>query len=163
MRAQEIMSSNPACCTPNATVQDVARIMKEHDCGCVPVVDSLDSRRLLGVVTDRDLAVRGLAEGKGADASVDGVMTKSPYTARPETDLREIQEAMAERQLRRVPIVDADGCCVGIIAQADLARSAGERVSERDVAVVVERISEPAPESGASRGSSELGGSGQRM
>ena len=119
----------------------------------MPEVDSLDSRRLLGVVTDPDLAVRGLAEGKGADASVDGVMTKSPYTARPETDLREIQEAMAERQLRRVPIVDADGCCVGIIAQADLARSAGERVSERDVAVVVERISEPAPESGGSRGS----------
>ncbi len=163
MRAQEIMSANPACCTPSATVQEVARIMKEHDCGCVPVVDSLESRRLVGVITDRDLAVRGLAEGKGAEAKVDGVMTTDPFTARPDTDLSEIQKAMADRQLRRVPIVDADGCCVGIIAQADLARSAGERVSERDVAVVVERISEPSPESGSRTRRDERGGSEQRM
>jgi CBS domain-containing protein len=163
MRAQDIMSANPACCTPNETVQDVARIMREHDCGCVPVVDSLDSRRLVGVVTDRDLAVRGLAEGKGAETRVSEVMTSNPFAAGPDADLREIQQAMADRQLRRVPIVDADGSCVGIIAQADLARMAGERVSEREVAVVVERISEPTPGAGTNRPDGNLGDSHQRM
>lgn len=148
MKAREIMSANPACCTPNDSVQDVARVMRAHDCGCVPIVENLDSRRLIGVITDRDLAVRVLAEGQGASTNVRDVMTPNPFACTPDADLGQVQQAMADRQLRRVPVVDADGCCIGIIAQADLARSAGEQVSERDVAVVLERISEPPSDAG---------------
>ena len=77
MRARELMSSNPACCTPDDQVRDAARMMADWDCGIIPVVEDKQTMRLVGVVTDRDLAVRGLAQGKGADAKVRELMTAS--------------------------------------------------------------------------------------
>ena len=142
MKAKDIMTAAPCCCSPNDSLQDVARAMRDNDCGAVPIVDN---GGVVGIVTDRDLAVRALAEGKGSDARVGDFTTTTPCCGSAEDDVRHIVKLMADNQVRRVPIVDADGCCVGIVAQADLARAAfdGERVSEHEVAILVERISEP--------------------
>jgi CBS domain-containing protein len=143
MKAGEIMTPNPSSCRSSDSIQEAARLMRDCDCGSVPVVDEND--KLIGVVTDRDLAIRGLAEGKGGDTRVSELMTSNPYCSTVDADVREIGRSMADRQIRRVPIVDADGRLAGIIAQADLALAAKseEGVTEREVAVVVERISEP--------------------
>jgi CBS domain-containing protein len=150
MKARDIMTANPACCTPEDTARDAARLMAECDCGVVPVVEDRQSMRLVGVVTDRDLAVRGLAQGKGADARVSDLMTTKLNCCGPNDDVKEIERVMAERQVRRVPIIDERGCCIGVVAQADLARAAvtTREVSDYEVARVVERISEPSPNSG---------------
>jgi CBS domain-containing protein len=150
MKARELMSSNPACCTPDDEIRAAARMMSNWDCGIVPVVEDKQSMRLVGVVTDRDLAVRGLARGMGGDARVGDVMTSAPRYCRPEDDLEAVERAMEEHQVRRIPIVDERGCCVGIVAQADLARAAErhEGVSEGEVAHLIERISEPGPQPG---------------
>ena len=154
MQVQKMMTSNPACVTPDDTVRDAARLMKEHDCGLIPVVESQDSRRLVGVVTDRDLALRALGEGKGADTKVAKVMSRDPNCASPDTDVSEVERIMSERQVRRVPVVDSEGRLAGIVAQADLALSDDAGVSDREVARTVERISQPA---GSSRGESASG------
>ena len=144
MLAREIMTANPTCCSPDDTAEDVARVMREHDCGCVPVVDS-KSRRLLGVVTDRDLVVRGLAEGLTGGSEVRDLMSPDPCCCSPDADHRTVEKLMSDNQVRRVPVVDASGRCVGIIATADLAMAAMDRqkVSDREVAIVVERVSAP--------------------
>lgn len=143
MQVQKMMTSNPACVTPEDTARDAARLMKERNCGSLPVVETHESLRLVGVVTDRDLAIRALAEGKGADTPVSELMSRDPSCCSPDTDVREVERIMAERQVRRVPVVDSAGKCVGIVAQADLALARDGLVSEREVAVTVERISEP--------------------
>jgi CBS domain-containing protein len=146
MQVQELMTRGPACCTPDDDVAEAARLMTENDCGCVPVVADQESRQLVGVVTDRDLACRCLGEGKGPDTKVGEVMSANPGCCGPDDDVEEAERIMQERQVRRVPVVDGKGCCVGIVAQADLARkasSAGRDVQHADVARVVEKISEP--------------------
>jgi CBS domain-containing protein len=159
MKAQAIMTSNPVCCLPDDMVQQAASLMAECDCGVIPVVEDKQSMRLVGVVTDRDLAVRGLAQGKGADAKVRDLMTTNPSCCHAGDDVKVVEQVMSERQVRRVPVVDDSGCCLGVIAQADLARAAEQKggVSDREVARVVERISEPTPgpSSGAAGGRQE--------
>ena len=156
MNIRGIMTADPACCTPEQTVREAARLMREYDCGCAPVVDDLRTRRLVGVVTDRDLAVRALADGKGPETLVRDVMSEETSYCTPEDDLREVERVMMERQVRRVPVVDGAGGCVGIVSQADLARNSGGRaLSKRDVARVLERISEPTP--WASRAQTDAG------
>lgn len=142
MNASDIMTPSPACCSPNDSLQDAAQIMRDSDCGAVPVVND---GRIVGIVTDRDLALRALAEGKGADTKVGDVSTTDLCCCNPGDDIRDVQKMMAEKQIRRIPVVDADGCCIGIVSQADLALAAmnGERVSESEVAMVVEHISKP--------------------
>lgn len=142
MQAQDIMSPNPACCTPEDTAQRAAEFMREHDCGCLPVVDDQETKHVVGVVTDRDLACRCLAEGRGPDTPVRELMSSEPSCCTADADLQEVERIMAERQVRRVPVVDEAGCCVGMVAQADLARD-GRGVSDREVARVVEQVSEP--------------------
>jgi CBS domain-containing protein len=154
MQVQKMMTSNPACVTPGDSVRDAARLMKEHDCGLIPVVENQESRRLVGVVTDRDLAVRAIGEGKGADTKVSEVMSRDPSCASPDTDVSEVERIMSERQVRRVPVVDSAGRLAGIVAQADLALNDDSGVSDREVARTVERISRP---SGSSRRESSSG------
>ena len=136
MKAREIMTKDPAACGPNDTAEDVARTMRDQDCGCVPVVDA-SSRRLLGIVTDRDLAMRVLAEGLGPDARVRELMSPDPCCCSPDDDLRTVEKLMSDNQVRRVPVVDEQGCCVGIISQADLAMAGMGRdvVSDREAVV----------------------------
>lgn len=153
MKAQEIMTANPACCTPDDPVERAAQLMIENDCGCVPVIEDTRTRRLVGVVTDRDLACRCLGEGKGADTPVREVMSAEPSCCTPESDVQEVERIMAERQVRRVPVIDDQGCCVGMIAQADLAR-AEPGVGDREVGRVVEQVSEP---TGSARSRADAG------
>jgi CBS domain-containing protein len=143
MQVRKMMTSNPACVTPEESAREAARLMKEHDCGLIPVVESRDSRRLVGVITDRDIAVRLVGEGKGGDTKVSDVMSRDPSCASPDTDIGEVERIMSERQVRRVPIVDSAGRLEGIVAQADLALSDNSGVSDKEVARTVERISEP--------------------
>lgn len=140
MRTQEIMTRDPASCTPDDTAQRAAELMKENDCGAIPVVDG-DSRRLIGMVTDRDIAVRGVARGRGSDARVEELMSRDPQSCGPDDDVREVEKVMKEHQVRRVPIIDGDGSLVGIVAQADLALDDGA-VDDREVGEIVEQISE---------------------
>jgi CBS domain-containing protein len=120
----------------------VATVMRDRDCGSVPIIDQ-SSAKLIGIVTDRDIAVRAVAAGLSPDTRVGEIMSRSPRSCVEGDHLDKVESMMANLQVRRMPVVDAEGCCVGIIAQADLARAAveGRRVTEHELAIVVERIS----------------------
>ncbi len=141
MRVRDIMTSDPAWCTPESTAREAATLMREHDCGSIPVVQSKEKRNLVGTVTDRDLAIRGLAEGKGPEARVRELMTSSPVTCGPDDEVETVREVMVARLVRRVPVVEG-GALVGIVAQADIAREEGA-ASDQEVGRIVEAISEP--------------------
>jgi CBS domain-containing protein len=132
------MTRDPRTVTPDRTTREAAQLMKEEGVGIVPVVEGA---KLIGVVTDRDIAIRVVAEGRHVDAKVRDVMsTKRLATCRPDEDVDVVMETMANEQVRRIPIVDERGSLVGIVAQADIVRKAGnDRKAER----TVERISEP--------------------
>ncbi|MGH7677915.1 MAG: CBS domain-containing protein [Gemmatimonadaceae bacterium] len=145
MRVEQIMTPKPACCSPEDTVERAAQLMEQNDCGCIPVIEAGNSRRLVGVITDRDIAVRGVAHGRKPSVQVSSLMTRTPFSVSADALLDDVEQVMSDRQVRRVVVVDDDHCCVGIVSQADIALAA-ERyadVDERDVARVVERISEP--------------------
>lgn len=142
MRVKQIMTPDPARCTPEATAREAATLMRDNDCGSIPVVENTTSNRLVGTVTDRDLAIRGLAAGQGPESRVGDLMTPEPVTCVPEDEVEDVRQVMVEQQVRRVPVVDTDGILVGIVAQADLAREEGA-ASDREVGRIVEAISEP--------------------
>jgi CBS domain-containing protein len=142
VRVSQIMTPDPACCTPDSTAQEAASLMKEHDCGSIPVVERLETRRLVGTVTDRDLAIRGLAAGRGPDTRIRDLMTNDPIAAAPEDEAEIVREVMVAQQVRRVPVVDENGAVVGIVAQADLALEDGA-ASDQEVGRIVEAISDP--------------------
>jgi CBS domain-containing protein len=142
VRVRDIMTPDPASCTPESTARDAARLMRDNDCGSIPVVESARSNKLVGTVTDRDLAVRGLADGKGPDTPVRDLMTPSPVTCGPDDEVEIVREVMVARQVRRVPVVDERGILVGIVAQADIAREDGA-ASDQEVGRIVEAISDP--------------------
>lgn len=142
MRVCDIMTPDPACCTPDSTAREAATLMRDHDCGSIPVVENLENKRLVGTVTDRDLAIRGLAEGRGPDTRVRQLMTIAPVTSAPEDEVEIVREVMVARMVRRVPVVDENGAVVGIVAQADIAREEGA-ASDQEVGRIVEAISEP--------------------
>jgi len=141
VRIRDIMTPNPACCTPDTTARDVANLMREFDCGSIPVVRSATERRSVGIVTDRDLAVRGLAQGLGPDGSVRDIMTPEPTSCLADDEVETVREVMVQQKVRRVPVVDANGIVVGIVAQADIALEDGA-ASDREVGRIVEAISE---------------------
>ncbi len=141
MKIQEIMTRDPATVTPGTTVRDAAKLMQREDTGILPVVESEGTKRLVGVVTDRDIAIRVVAEGRDGNTRVSEVMSTGRLaTLRPDADVDDAMETMTDEQVRRVPIVDERGSLVGIVAQADIVRQAkDDKKSER----TVERISEP--------------------
>jgi CBS domain-containing protein len=142
VKASDIMTSNPEVVTPAESVVQAAAIMRDREIGFVPVVSDRDSMRLLGVITDRDIAVRHVAERHTRDCSVEDHMTADGLaTATPDMDLNDVYELMEQQQVRRIPVTDDDGRIVGVIAQADVAVKESHT---DDVARVVERISEPA-------------------
>jgi CBS domain-containing protein len=138
--ARNIMTDNPVVVTPESSAQDAARMMQDNDCGSLPVVESRNSMKLVGMVTDRDLAIRVLARGQGADTPVREAMTRNVSSVKMDDDLNAIERIMSGQQVRRVPVVDGEGRVVGIVAQADLARELG---SSQEMGRVVEKISQP--------------------
>jgi CBS domain-containing protein len=154
MRAAEIMTENPETLTPDATLADAARKMRDLDVGIIPVVDG-ESRRLKGVITDRDIAVRAVAEGRDANSTrVSDCMSEGVETCNKNDSIRDVLQLMKREQVRRVPITDREGRLVGIIAQADLAVdfAGDDEGRQRKVARAVERISAPAEPDRGGRG-----------
>lgn len=147
-RMSEIMTRDVATVHPRDSVQYAARIMRDEDCGAVPVVDG--NGRILGMITDRDITVRLVADGyNAANASVDDCMTDDAFTCHADDTIRDALSVMSNHQIRRIPIVDNRDRVIGIVSQADLAlkadRTGGRRV-KRAFTDVVGDISEPTDE-----------------
>ncbi|HKY21452.1 MAG TPA: CBS domain-containing protein [Vicinamibacterales bacterium] len=134
--ARDIMTREPACCGPKTTLEDVAKLMVQNDCGEIPVVDV--NNRVIGVVTDRDIVCRVVAAGiNPLERTAESCMTPSVVTARENDSIADIISMMERHQVRRVPVVRDGGLCTGIVSQADLARIAGDH----DVAELVCEVS----------------------
>lgn len=131
MKLREVMTKETFSCKPDDSLQQVAKTMKEHDVGSLPIVEN---DKVVGIITDRDIVIEALAENR-TDASAKDIMTSNPITATPDTDLEEASITMAEYQIRRMPIVENDKL-VGYVAIGDLAvkdetdEEAGEALSE---------------------------------
>ena len=114
------MTSNPTTVGPTNTAAEAAQIMKSEDVGSLPIVEG---DKLVGVITDRDLAIRIVAEGRGTDTTVGDIASKDVVTVDPQQSIEEAARLMAEHQVRRLPVVEEDGRLVGILAQADIAQA----------------------------------------
>jgi CBS domain-containing protein len=133
---REVMSSKPSAIEADKSVADAAKLMRDEDVGLAPVVEG---DRLVGTLTDRDITVRVVAEGKDPQSTtVREVASTDLVTVDPEQDLDEAVRLMAQHQVRRLPVVEEDGRLVGVVAQADVARQA----DDRQTGEVVERISQ---------------------
>ncbi len=142
MFCREVMTENPACCLPTDLVSASARVMRREDVGAVPVINDEQQRQLIGIVTDRDLAIKVVAEARDPNHTlVQDVMTSTIIVCRECEDLSSAIKAMEEHQIRRVPVVDDDGRVVGIISQADVATRLHE---PRQTAEMLEEISQAA-------------------
>lgn len=144
MKISELMTKNPCTVAPDTPVSEAARLMKEQDVGIVPVVERVGGAetrgRLVGVVTDRDIAVRHVADGRSSDAPVRDVMSGGVRTCSPDDSVETVLDLMAREQVRRVPIVDERGSLVGVVSQADLLLKVADG---RKVEKTVEQISQP--------------------
>jgi len=133
-QVKDVMSSNPTTCEPQASVVDAAKVMAKEDVGPIPIVEG---DRLVGLVTDRDLVMRVLAEGRDAGSTMVGeIASRDLVTVSPDDDLDRALQLMAENQVRRLPVVESDSL-VGIIAQRDIALEG----QDRETGQVVEQIS----------------------
>ncbi|NUS39616.1 MAG: CBS domain-containing protein [Lysobacter sp.] len=138
MDIRSVMTANPACCHRDATLQQVARLMKQNDCGQIPVVD--DGNKPVGVITDRDIAVRAVAEGSDIrNATVADCMSTPVATVRDNSSVDECYRLMEQNRIRRVVVVDQQGNVAGIVAQADIALSG----RDAKTAEVVKQVSHP--------------------
>lgn len=135
IRCRDIMTSSVTTAARVNTLREVATMMREGDMGSVPVVAD---GKLVGIVTDRDIVVRAVAEGKGPETSVADAMTTDIFSVKPDDFAFEAVRLMGDKQVRRVPVVDEDGKLAGIIAMADVAL---EMEDEREIAETLEEIS----------------------
>lgn len=146
---QDLMTSHPRVCTPADVVVDVARVMRDADVGSLPVVDGPESLKLIGMVTDRDIVCRVVAEGL-ANAPVAQAMSQGVVALTCSDTVDQAVHLMGAHQVRRLPVVDGDGCVVGIVAQADLALANQQQGDlEDELAEVIEEVSEPSTEARA--------------
>ena len=125
MLIEEVMTREPVCCTPETGLQEVAKMMVEHDCGEIPIVQSATNRRVLGVVTDRDIVSRVVAQGKNPlDQKAGTCMSQPVVTVRTGQSVDDCILVMEANRIRRVPVVDDAGLVRGIVSQADIAQHA---------------------------------------
>lgn len=145
MKAREIMTENPDVVTPEDRLQEAAQLMRDRNIGIVPVVADRGEMRLTGLVTDRDITVRHVAEGHdSSDCKVQEAMSGDDiHSVSPDDDSNQVMQLMRRHQIRRVPVIENDRL-VGIIAQADIAVEAGQQGQDEEVGDTVEAISEPA-------------------
>ena len=140
MQVKQVMTSDPACCIADSALQEVAKMMVDHDCGEIPVVENKETKRPIGVITDRDIVCRTVARGiNPLDLTVADCMSKPCVTVTPDMSVQECSRIMEENKIRRVPVIDADGSCCGIVSLADIALHANRNVA----AEVVKEVSEP--------------------
>jgi CBS domain-containing protein len=137
---RNIMTKDPSCCSPDTGLQEVAHMMVEKDCGCIPIVDS-STRAPIGIITDRDITCRVVANGKNPlNMTVRDCMTEDCVTISEDAEIKECLRLMEEHRIRRILVVDSLGKCCGIIAQADIARLG----DKKKTAEVVQEVSQPA-------------------
>lgn len=134
-RCREIMTRNVTTATRETSLRDAAILMRDGDMGAMPIVEN---GKLVGIVTDRDMVVRGIAENKSADTSIGDVMTAEIFSVKEDDFVFEAIRLMGDKQVRRVPIINEAGELVGIIAMADVAL---ETEDEREIAETLEEIS----------------------
>lgn len=140
MKARDVMTEHPQAVTPSDPLSHAAALMRDGDLGFVPVVEDRESRRLVGVITDRDIAIRHVAAAHGDDCAIKQHMTADPLvTVSPESPTSDVHNLMMEHQVRRVAVVDSDGHLLGVIAQADVAT---KEKRDKETGQIVERISE---------------------
>ena len=140
MDIRSVMTPNPVCCTQGTTLQEAARLMLQHDCGQIPVMDG--SRQPIGVITDRDIATRGVAQGCDPTTTTVGECMSSPVlTVQEDRPLEDCCQMMEQAKIRRVVVVDGRGGISGIVAQADIAM----HLDSKDTAELVEVISSAEP------------------
>ena len=138
MTCAEVMTPSPTACQPQHTAVDAAELMRREDCGLVPVTS--ENGKLIGVLTDRDIVLKVVAEGRDPrNTAVTEVMTTDLVTCLPQETIETVMEQMATRQVRRIPIVERDGSLVGIVAQADIATRIA---NPQETGQVVQAISE---------------------
>ena len=135
MKCREIMTKNVKTATRDMSLREVGVMMRDGDMGAVPVVDN---GKLIGIVTDRDIVVRAVAESKSADTAISEAMTTELFTVAPDDFVFEAIRLMGDKQVRRIPVINASGSLAGIIAMADVAL---EMEDEREIAETLEEIS----------------------
>ena len=140
-KCSDVMTQDPVCCLPTDTVAKAAQLMKSEDVGSIPVIEDQGTMKLIGIVTDRDLALQVVAPERDAGTTqVEDVMTYEIITCRASDDVQKAVDAMAQHQLRRMPVIDDKHRIVGIISQADVATRI-DRTEE--TAEMVKEISQP--------------------
>lgn len=139
-KVKDIMTGDPVFCVPDTDLKTVASLMCQHDCGEIPVVESASNKKPIGVITDRDITCRSVAQGKDPlRLKASDCMTGNPVTCRLETPIDECVKLLERHQIRRLPVVDRQGLLCGIVAQADIARKESSRTS----AEVLKEVSQP--------------------
>jgi CBS domain-containing protein len=140
---RDVMTKNPECVTDRDSILDVARIMKDKDTGVVPVVDESNGRKVIGMVTDRDIVVRGIAEGRDLSSmKVNEIMSKSVRKVKEDTPVNEVLSMMSSTEMRRMPVVNQNDELVGIVSIGDIAMQGSH---DGKVGKAVEEISEAPP------------------
>ena len=139
MICSEIMTKDAECCVPSDSVMKAAQLMKSEDVGPIPIVEDKEEKKLTGIVTDRDLAIKVVAEARDPKTTqVEEVMSEGLVTCRENDDVQSVLKLMEDNQIRRIPVVDQSDHLLGIIAQADVATRLGSRTTGR----VVEQVSQ---------------------
>jgi CBS domain-containing protein len=139
-KASDVMTANPQSVTEKQTSREVARLMVDKDCGALPVLGE-NGRKVIGMITDRDIVVRLVAEGKDPSSSkVSDAMSRNAKTIGEDMPLNQVMDLMSKEQVRRVPVVNKNGELVGIVAVADIANQTGD---DRKLGQTVNNISEP--------------------
>lgn len=139
-KIRDVMTASPECVSDGDSIRDVARIMKDRDTGVVPVVNG---KKVIGLITDRDIVIRGIAEGKNLDGvRVSELMTKSVRSVRDDANVDEVLNLMSSAEIRRVPVVNASDELVGIVSIGDIASNSPQ---DAKVGKAIEDISEAPP------------------
>lgn len=140
MKVKELMTKKPECATPDMDLSKVAKLMADHNVGAIPVIDDKNSMKVVGMVTDRDIATRAVAQGKNPlQMKAMDVMSKPVVTIKQDDDVREAAQMMEKNMVRRIPVVDENDRICGMVAQADIALMGSDRMT----ANVVESVSKP--------------------
>jgi CBS domain-containing protein len=145
-KVRSIMTMNPACCTMDTKLADVARLMIEHDCGEIPVVNNHEEKKLVGVITDRDICCRAVAQDLNPAAmNAKDCMTSPAISVFMDLPVEACMELMEKNQIRRVPVVDHKGRCCGMVSLADIARKA-EEWTTGSIVKNISKSAEPTPQ-----------------
>ncbi|MFO7324197.1 MAG: CBS domain-containing protein [Pseudomonadota bacterium] len=152
MQVEHLMSKQVVCCSPEDSLSRAAQLMWDHDCGCLPVCTGNGASRVSGVITDRDICMSALFQGRPlAELKVADAMSRQVYTCRPTDSLADVERIMSEARIRRLPVVDAEGSLVGMITLADLAREAEREstyprraISGQEIGLTLASICQPA-------------------